>query len=462
MAVSEAYVVPDAAGTPVVGQSQPQMTWSGLMELVSSVHQSRTRAAALERAALSSLRQLSRACGTDAGGTVLAKHESCWASHSSLLKSWDEAVIAEVKALDAVLQQRQDSNGSAEALCAHISNEVPCKAKMPKLEAEDSGDNAGGQNMAKSVPSPKKPGPGSENALADAESTSGTWAARLKASLSPDQIGGVGHTHCCRDSAVRKTLVPNRGKIVAKPMVTKVSAVLQPGPLPAVAKQGAPTQLVPNRGKIAGKPTVKKVSAVLQPSPLPAFVRQGVPTQVPNRGKIAAKPMLTKESTGASQATEEQRAQQRSICGRWPKPRTGEIELIIDEPWSFAPVQQLRSEPLAVQNFKFNILAFPKGTQKKAGQCLGAFVEAVPGDVEPDCVFKKVQFDITVVNWSDFHKSKSKSDTFTFKAAGYEIDRGWHDLLTMRDLEQGSCWVGPAGSVCIRARCIVAKKACWS
>jgi cold shock CspA family protein len=250
--------------------------------------------------------------------------------------------------------------------------------------------------------------------------------------------------------------------------------VLQPSSLPAAAEQVACVQ-VPNRGKISAKPVplATKASPVLQPSPLPAVVKQGAPARAPDCGNIAAKvakPMPTKAPPGAGKGmvktrnsvTEKQHAQQRRVRDSWPKPRAGEIELVIDEPWSFAPTQQLRSESLAVQNFQFNILAFPKGTKSRAGQFLGAFVEALPGDVEPDSVFEEVRFEILVVNWSDFRKSRSFRESFAFKASGAEIDRGWHDLLTMNELKQGSSWVGPAGSVCIRARCVVAETAHWT
>lgn len=140
----------------------------------------------------------------------------------------------------------------------------------------------------------------------------------------------------------------------------------------------------------------------------------------------------------------------------WPAIRSHEIEFILDSPLSVLPTHSVRSPSLTVGNFSFKILVFPRGTQKTAGKHLGAFVLAEPGDVEPDCMFKNVKFEITLVNWTDFTRSNVKSATFSFKASGRDIDRGWHDLVAADEMTKSdSEWIGPTGSICVRARCQV-------
>lgn len=141
----------------------------------------------------------------------------------------------------------------------------------------------------------------------------------------------------------------------------------------------------------------------------------------------------------------------------WPAVRSGEIEFMLDSPLSISPTRSVCSPSLmVVGNFSFKILLFPRGTHCAAGKHLSAFVLAEPGDVEPDCTFKNVNFDITLVNWTDFTRSEVKSDTFSFKASGPSIDRGWHELVTVDKMTNSdSEWVGPTGSVCVRARCQV-------
>jgi len=141
----------------------------------------------------------------------------------------------------------------------------------------------------------------------------------------------------------------------------------------------------------------------------------------------------------------------------WPEVRSGEIEFMLDSPWSISPTRSVCSpSSLTVGNFTFKILVFPRGTHRAAGKHLSAFVLAEPGDVEPDCIFKNVKFEITLVNWTDFARSEVKSDTFSFKVSGSSIDRGWHELVTVDQMTKSdSEWVGPTGSVCVRAHCQV-------
>jgi len=146
----------------------------------------------------------------------------------------------------------------------------------------------------------------------------------------------------------------------------------------------------------------------------------------------------------------------------WPAVRSGEIEFMLENPLSILPTRSVCSPSLTVGKFRFKILVFPRGRSQKcvwgrshAGK-LGAFVLAEPGDVDPDYSFKKVKLEITMVNWTDFTRSQVKSGTFTFKASGLDIDCGWHDLVAVDSMTKSDCeWVGPTGSVCVRARCRV-------
>jgi len=142
---------------------------------------------------------------------------------------------------------------------------------------------------------------------------------------------------------------------------------------------------------------------------------------------------------------------------RWPPVRSGEMEFMLNSPLSISPTRSVcSSSSLSVGDFTFKIMVFPRGTQKAAGKHLGAFVLAEPGNVEPDELFKNVKFEITLVNWANFARSAVKSETFSFKASGPEIDRGWHDFVAVDELTKSeSEWVGPTGSVCVRARCQV-------
>jgi hypothetical protein len=141
----------------------------------------------------------------------------------------------------------------------------------------------------------------------------------------------------------------------------------------------------------------------------------------------------------------------------WPPVRSGELEFILDNPFSIPPNRSVSSpSALAVGDFHFKILVFPRGTSSRAGTHLGAFVLAEPGDVEPDDIFENVSSEITLVNWTDFDQSVVKSDTHSFRASGKTIDRGWHELMTVKAMTKSdSEWVGPSGSLCVRARCQV-------
>jgi hypothetical protein len=132
----------------------------------------------------------------------------------------------------------------------------------------------------------------------------------------------------------------------------------------------------------------------------------------------------------------------------WPSLKENELELIVDAPFSYEQGESVRSPPLLLGDVSFRLLVFPKGTQcTKALTYLSAFVEAVPdADVGLESVIPDVQYDITVVNWSNYDRSPCKEDTHTFTES--LRDRGWHDLVK---LEQLPFMMGPDGVICIRA-----------
>lgn len=123
---------------------------------------------------------------------------------------------------------------------------------------------------------------------------------------------------------------------------------------------------------------------------------------------------------------------------RWWDPRSGEIQFVVDNPMSFFRNNRACSPKLAVGNFTFKVLVFRKGCPAGDGNHLGAFILAEPGSVEPDAKFKGVKFEITLINWKNFSKSKVSSDSFNFKASGVDIDRGFKNLLAislMKDID---------------------------
>lgn len=190
------------------------------------------------------------------------------------------------------------------------------------------------------------------------------------------------------------------------------------------------------------------------------------PKTCPATGPTDRKHPLKTSSTGAQPRfiKSDLVSKRKTRPAKWPALRSGEMEFMLDNPLSILPTRSVCSPSLlTVENFSFKILVFPQGSRNAAGTHLSAFVLAEPGDVEPDCIFKNVKFEITLVNWMDFTQSKVKSDTFSFKASGSAIDRGWHDLVCVDQLTTSeSEWVGPTGSVCVRARCQVSSQGQWS
>ncbi|CAE7645949.1 UBP12, partial [Symbiodinium pilosum] len=114
----------------------------------------------------------------------------------------------------------------------------------------------------------------------------------------------------------------------------------------------------------------------------------------------------------------------------------------------------VRSESKTVGNFRFRLLIFPCGTQTAGGQQVSAFVEADPLEtLDPRWCFHGVKYQITLVNWTDYRRSVTKSDIWSFSRDG--IDRGWHDMVRVSELIPETGWVGPDNTLLFRASCYV-------
>lgn len=133
---------------------------------------------------------------------------------------------------------------------------------------------------------------------------------------------------------------------------------------------------------------------------------------------------------------------------KWPALKDNELELIVEDPLAYAPGESIRSSPILVGSVSFRLLVFPGGTLVRGRGHLGAFVETVAEDVDSECVIPQVRYSITAVKWSDFARSKTKDDVFSFAASGDLKDRGWHDLVSTPNLP---FLMGPSNAVCIRA-----------
>merc|ERR1719350_2008763 len=116
-----------------------------------------------------------------------------------------------------------------------------------------------------------------------------------------------------------------------------------------------------------------------------------------------------------------------------PPPAENEIEFVVPDALSYTAGQTTRSKSKTVGNFRFRVLLFPSGTHNTAGNQVSAFVEADPVEnLDPRWVFHSVKYQITVVNWLDYRRSVTKTDSWTFSKDG--IDRGWHDMVRTADL----------------------------
>lgn len=139
-----------------------------------------------------------------------------------------------------------------------------------------------------------------------------------------------------------------------------------------------------------------------------------------------------------------------------PLPREHELEFILKDPRSFrqgtsilSPIRQLPG------SFRFRLLVFPAGTESTGRpEQLAAFVEVVPPEGSQDLrwAFEGVKYQISVVNWRDYRRTTTQTDTFTFQRDS--ADRGWHrGFLKASEMTGESGWLSEDGDLCLRAAC---------
>ncbi|OLP80383.1 Ubiquitin carboxyl-terminal hydrolase 12 [Symbiodinium microadriaticum] len=137
-----------------------------------------------------------------------------------------------------------------------------------------------------------------------------------------------------------------------------------------------------------------------------------------------------------------------------PPVMQNEIEFAIKDCRKYSCGTSVRSECKTVGNFRFRLLIFPGGTQTAGGQQVSAFVEADPVEgLDPRWCFHGVKYQISLVNWTDYRRSVTKSDIWSFSRDG--IDRGWHDMVRVAELMPESGWLGPDNTLLFRAACYV-------
>jgi len=142
----------------------------------------------------------------------------------------------------------------------------------------------------------------------------------------------------------------------------------------------------------------------------------------------------------------------------WPSLAENEIEFEVESPCQYAPKDPTRSPPIEVDTFPFRILVFPAGASGSTGTHVSAYVEVVPAVDDTRLEYPSIYFKIKLCNWLDFSRSIERSDTHTFTASGATRDRGWHDFVPLDDLVESKGWVGPDGTLCVRAACSWRKK----
>merc|ERR1719353_2790867 len=138
-----------------------------------------------------------------------------------------------------------------------------------------------------------------------------------------------------------------------------------------------------------------------------------------------------------------------------PPPREHELEFILPAPKSFRQGKSTLSELRELQgSFRFRLLVFPMGTDNTGRpEQIAAFVEVVPPEgTDVRWAFEQVRYQITVVNWKDYRRSATQTDTFTFQRDS--SDRGWHrGFLKASEMTSESGWLSENGELCFRAAC---------
>mmetsp|Transcript_33363 Transcript_33363/g.92087 ORF Transcript_33363/g.92087 Transcript_33363/m.92087 type:complete len:1614 (+) Transcript_33363:149-4990(+) len=142
---------------------------------------------------------------------------------------------------------------------------------------------------------------------------------------------------------------------------------------------------------------------------------------------------------------------------RLPPPREHEVEFLVKDPGSYRQGKSVLSSIVALQGgaFRFRLLVFPMGTEStQKPEQLAAFVEVVPPEGNQDVrwAFEGVKYQISVVNWKDYRRSTTQTDTYTFRWDS--TDRGWHrGFLKAVDMNMESGWLSESGELCLRGSC---------
>lgn len=147
----------------------------------------------------------------------------------------------------------------------------------------------------------------------------------------------------------------------------------------------------------------------------------------------------------------------------WDPLQVGEIEFLVDSSFPVHRGGSLRSASLTVGTFSFKVLVYPRGEPQISYYGLNictfaVFVMADPpqgSDNKGQCSTRKVKVEVTLVNWKDFTKSKTRSCVHTFTSALQlrHLTIGWRKIVDHDKLTTKAGWIGPCGSICVRARC---------
>lgn len=141
----------------------------------------------------------------------------------------------------------------------------------------------------------------------------------------------------------------------------------------------------------------------------------------------------------------------------WDPLQVGEIEFLVDSSFPVHRGGSLRSAALTVGSFSFKVLVYPRGEPQEGStdHSFGVFVMA---DRPRGCgrvATRKVKVEVVLVNWKDFTNSKTRSCVHTFISDSQlrHLTVGWRKILDHYKFTTKAGWIGPCGSICVRARC---------
>lgn len=113
---------------------------------------------------------------------------------------------------------------------------------------------------------------------------------------------------------------------------------------------------------------------------------------------------------------------------------------------AFEHEERIRSEPSLIGDFCAQLLVFPGGSRSTfPGTYVSVFLEAVPQPHWPADWEFDLSYKITCYPWTDCHQPISKTDQITF--CKDLIDRGWHDLIPLGDINK---YLNPDGFLMLR------------